>query len=208
MADVVTVAVGVAVLAYGTRSALHHLCGPDEEEGNDCDDASSEGATSGYVSSEDTVAEKPPIATSNWCGVRHVERRPSFTITNEHGEARGALDDETTRGWGWQVMDDTTTRKRKTSGVLRDTSGGGDTGARSGASGSESDSDADASRSRARRSALRVRFSAKELGFYGFVFSYDGAACATHCDGPFMLASRCPRRMQIATRCEHAPSHM
>jgi len=131
--------------------------------------ASSGYASSGYASSEDTIENEPAVAAPAIKQGARAERRPSFTITNEHGERRGSLNDETAQGWGWQVSDaplyPDKPLSRRDSGVLRQ-------------SGSESE-DAEAP-ARTRRKA-RVRFATdKKVGFYGFIFSYEGATCIAH----------------------------
>ena len=184
--DPVTIAVGVALLVYSACSAIAFLRSTDEGEKREnevegsestpvvlCPDpyASSGYASSGYASSEDTTEnnEAAVAAPAIKQGRARVERRPSYTITNEHGETRGSLNDETAQGWGWQVNDaplyPDKPLSRRDSGVLRQ-------------SGSESE-DAEAP-ARTRRKA-RVRFATdKKVGFYGFIFSYEGATCIAH----------------------------
>jgi len=190
--DPVTIAVGVALLVYGACSAISFLRSTDEEEERENEVEGSEGApgaprpltegvlcadpyassgyaSSGYASSEDTIENEPAVAAPAIKQGARAERRPSFTITNEHGERRGSLNDETAQGWGWQVSDaplyPDNSLTRRDSGVLRQ-------------SGSESE-DADAP-ARTRRKA-RVRFATdKKVGFYGFIFSYEGATCIAH----------------------------
>ena len=115
------------------------------------------------------------------------ERRSSFTITNEHGESRGSLEDVATGGWSWQVNDEplstAVSPPKQPIGRLRRSSDSSS----SIASSAGTPQQLEAPTLRRRNSNSKVRFKVDSgPSFYGFVFDYSGRCVAHGADERFV----------------------
>ena len=114
------------------------------------------------------------------------ERRSSFTITNEHGESRGSLEDVATGGWSWQVNDEplstSSSPPKQPVGRLRRSSR--DDSSSSIASSVETPQPEPPT---IKRRNSKVRFKVDSgPSFYGFVFDYSGRCVAHGADERFV----------------------
>ena len=154
-----------------------------------------------------------PRATPEFADAPPLPRLPtpplgrSFIITNERGESRGSLNDETTGGWSWQVDESPVTASigppKQPGPVLRRNSG--ECGKRAPHGEAEAQGQGHPPLAQAPRGAAaatlaqpvadpcRARRSSKVTfqldqspGFYGFVFSYDGTCMAHGADDSFV----------------------
>lgn len=106
-------------------------------------------------------------------------RRPSFDITNEHGEVRGSLEDASASGWGWQVQEKplavTTARPSVPPPALRHSKSHEEMLARQQEVGGQK-----------RSVRFRLDRTGDGDGFYGFVFDFSGRCVAHGADETFV----------------------
>lgn len=111
---------------------------------------------------EDDNESEDELAERHASGKSHLkQRRPSFSVADEHGEM-GAISDERAQSWGWLV--DTKPAPGEKRAVLKSTEL--EREARLGAT------------EPATKKAVRFSLD-KRSNFYGFVFNYDGT-CIAH----------------------------
>ena len=155
-----TVAAGAVAAGAVAAYIIYHLWMQEEEEEEDIKPES----------------ERPP------------RRRPSFSVTDEHKNDRGVLDDARAHQWGWLV--DSKPLEPATKPIVqpalrrrrrRSTSAELDSGLPSSDAGSEAEDSLGTKVGSPKSERKSVKFCLdRTAGFYGFVFNYKSGMCVAH----------------------------
>uniref|UniRef100_A0A7S2CHE5 Uncharacterized protein n=1 Tax=Haptolina brevifila TaxID=156173 RepID=A0A7S2CHE5_9EUKA len=170
------------ITAAATAVALYRLY-HEEDEDEDVDITQMSGSGNDANESNANAEAKAKIEQMAH-EARRRTRSPSFSVTNEHGEDRGALLDERAHAWGW-LMDPKPLGPAAKSSI--------EPALRRHRCSSPNDELAKLTESVAPpmpRKSVRFRLD-EDAMFYGFVFTYEGVCVAHGADTNFVGLSLC-----------------